>query len=416
MSPELHALVRQLRAELDWARRTGVAAPDPSTRASAVRSDGETAAALESRAAAEASSGGRASAVRSDDETAAALESRAAAEASSGGRASAVRSDGEAAAALESRAAAEASSGARAPAFPDRPAQNAPSDPRVAQAPAPARQPVARDGAPADPAPATPRQPATRAASPAPPEAPVSAAGRPPAPQLAPSTESALPPDPGRGPSGDRPGLPVHDPRQALASATDLDEVRRILGDCTRCKLHGGRTQIVFGVGRPDAEVMFIGEGPGADEDRRGEPFVGKAGQLLTRIIEGGMGMSRSDVYIANVVKCRPPRNRNPQADEVEACEPFLEAQVRAVRPRVLILLGRVAAQTLLRTDVPMGQIRGRWTEVMGVPAMPTFHPAYLLRNPAEKRPVWEDIQEVLRFLGRPVPGSARAGRGGAPE
>lgn len=364
MSPELHELVRQLRAELDWARRTGVAAPDPSTRAPAVRSDDEAAAALESRAPAETSSGDRASA------------------------------------------------------FPDRPAQNEPSDPGVAPAPAPAfqRQPVARDGSPADGSPATPRRPATRAASPAPPEAPVSAAGRSPAPQLAPSTESALPPDPGRGSAGGGPGLPVHDPRQALASATDLDQVRRILGDCTRCKLHGGRTQIVFGVGRPDAEVMFIGEGPGADEDRRGEPFVGKAGQLLTRIIEGGMGMSRSDVYIANVVKCRPPRNRNPQADEVEACEPFLEAQVRAVRPRVLILLGRVAAQTLLRTDVPMGQIRGRWTEVMGVPAMPTFHPAYLLRNPAEKRPVWEDIQEVLRFLGRPVPGSDRAGRGGAPE
>ena len=150
---------------------------------------------------------------------------------------------------------------------------------------------------------------------------------------------------------------------------------------------------------------MFVGEGPGGDEDRIGEPFVGAAGQLLTRIIEGGMGLRRADVYIANIVKCRPPRNRNPEPDEVESCEPFLKAQIRVIRPRVLIALGKYAAQTLLRDSTPITRLRGRWREYEGIPLMPTFHPAYLLRNPAEKRPVWEDIQSVLKFLGRSVPG-----------
>lgn len=150
---------------------------------------------------------------------------------------------------------------------------------------------------------------------------------------------------------------------------------------------------------------MFVGEGPGADEDRVGEPFVGKAGQLLTRIIEAGMGMKRAEVYIANIVKCRPPGNRNPEPDEVEQCEPFLKAQIRVIRPRVLIALGKYAAQTLLRDSTPITRLRGRWREYEGIPLMPTFHPAYLLRNPAEKRPVWEDIQNVLKFLGLPIPG-----------
>ena len=165
-----------------------------------------------------------------------------------------------------------------------------------------------------------------------------------------------------------------------------------------------GRKKIVFGVGPENAEVMFVGEGPGADEDRIGEPFVGAAGQLLTKIIEGGMGMPRSEVYIANIVKCRPPRNRNPEPDEVESCEPFLKAQIAVIRPRVVVALGKYAAQTLLRESTPITRLRGKWREYEGIPLMPTFHPAYLLRNPAEKRPVWEDIQSVLKFLGRPVP------------
>ena len=177
------------------------------------------------------------------------------------------------------------------------------------------------------------------------------------------------------------------------------------MGPCVRCKLHRlGRKKIVFGVGPPTADVMFVGEGPGGDEDRIGEPFVGAAGQLLTRIIEAGMGMPRSDVYIANIVKCRPPRNRNPEPDEVETCERFLKAQIRVIRPRVLVALGKYAAQTLLRESTPITRLRGRWREYEGIALMPTFHPAYLLRNPAEKRPVWEDIQSVLKFLGRPLP------------
>lgn len=149
---------------------------------------------------------------------------------------------------------------------------------------------------------------------------------------------------------------------------------------------------------------MFVGEGPGADEDRKGEPFVGKAGQLLTRIIQNGMQLRREDVYIANIVKCRPPRNRNPEPEEVEACEPFLKAQIRIIQPKVLVALGKYAAQTLLQTSTPITRLRGRWREYDGIPLMPTYHPAYLLRNPAEKRPVWEDIQEVMQRVGLPVP------------
>jgi uracil-DNA glycosylase len=190
-----------------------------------------------------------------------------------------------------------------------------------------------------------------------------------------------------------------------LADNADLSTIRAHIGDCTRCKLSGlGRKNIVFGVGNPDAEVMFVGEGPGADEDIQGEPFVGKAGQLLTRIIEGGMGVKREDVYIANIVKCRPPQNRDPEDDEISECEPFLRAQIRAVRPKVLVALGRCAAQTLLRDKTPISRLRGQWREYEGIPLMPTYHPAYLLRNPAEKRPVWEDIQAVLKKLGRSTP------------
>ncbi len=185
----------------------------------------------------------------------------------------------------------------------------------------------------------------------------------------------------------------------------DLPALRDFIGNCTRCKLHGGRTNLVFGVGDPKAELMFIGEGPGADEDAKGEPFVGRAGQLLTDIIERGMGMQRSEVYICNVVKCRPPGNRNPEPDEVEACEPFLFRQIEVVKPRVIVGLGTFAVQSVLKVKTPISKLRGNWHEVRGIKMMPTFHPAYLLRNPSDKRLVWSDIQEVMRTLGRPIPG-----------
>lgn len=181
-----------------------------------------------------------------------------------------------------------------------------------------------------------------------------------------------------------------------------LTEVRADLGDCRRCTLHTGRTNIVFGVGNPDARLMFVGEGPGADEDEQGEPFVGRAGQLLTQIIKA-MGLAREDVYIANVVKCRPPGNRNPEPDEIEACSPFLHAQIASIRPTVIVALGKFAAQTLLRTETPISRLRGQFHALGEVAVMPTFHPSYLLRNPAAKREVWEDMKLVLKKLGEPV-------------
>jgi DNA polymerase len=180
--------------------------------------------------------------------------------------------------------------------------------------------------------------------------------------------------------------------------------VRRELGECARCKLGPGRTTLVFGVGNPSAELMFVGEGPGEEEDLQGEPFVGRAGQLLTKMIEA-MGFRRADVYIANVVKCRPPGNRNPEPDEIEACEPFLRSQIAAVGPRVIVALGKFAAQTLLRDPSPIGRLRGRWREYGGVRLMPTFHPAYLLRSPNEKGKAWEDLQLVMKELGKALPG-----------
>jgi len=187
---------------------------------------------------------------------------------------------------------------------------------------------------------------------------------------------------------------------QAGALATIRDEI----GDCRRCKLCHGRTNIVFGVGNPGARVMFVGEGPGEDEDRRGEPFVGRAGQLLTDIITNGMGLRRQDVYIANVVKCRPPNNRNPEPDEIAACQPFLVNQVAVIRPRVIVALGKFAAQTLLQTTTPISRLRGQWHEFRGVRVMPTFHPSYLLRSPSEKKLAWQDIQQVMAELGLPLP------------
>ena len=183
-----------------------------------------------------------------------------------------------------------------------------------------------------------------------------------------------------------------------------LEEIREDIGDCTRCKLHRlGRKQVVFGVGNPTAELMFVGEGPGADEDIQGIPFVGRAGQLLTKMIEA-MGFARSDVYIANVVKCRPPENRNPEPDEIASCEPFLFRQIETVKPSVIIALGSFAAKTLLRTQDPISRLRGRVYEYHGAKLIPTFHPSFLLRSPAQKKYAWEDLKIALGVMGRDVP------------
>jgi uracil-DNA glycosylase len=180
---------------------------------------------------------------------------------------------------------------------------------------------------------------------------------------------------------------------------TSLEELQADIGDCRRCKLHSGRTHVVFGVGNPNARLMFVGEGPGRDEDLQGEPFVGRAGQLLTDIITKGMGLRREDVYIANVVKCRPPQNRNPEPDEVAACEPFLKKQIELIRPEIIVALGKFAVQTLTQSKIPITRLRGTWHAYMGIKLMPTFHPAYLLRNPADKKLVWEDIKKVMKEM-----------------
>ncbi len=179
-----------------------------------------------------------------------------------------------------------------------------------------------------------------------------------------------------------------------LQGGTDLASLAAVAETCTRCRLAQGRQKVVFGSGNPAAELMLIGEGPGAEEDRLGLPFVGAAGELLTKIIQA-IDLRREDVYIANVVKCRPPGNRDPQPDEVAACRGFLERQIDLVKPRLIVILGRVAAQTLLGTDSPIGRLRGQWFQVRDIPAMVTYHPAALLRNQAFKRPTWEDMQLV---------------------
>jgi len=177
-----------------------------------------------------------------------------------------------------------------------------------------------------------------------------------------------------------------------------LEDVRLELGECTRCPLCEGRNQIVFGDGNPDAALMFIGEGPGQEEDRRGLPFVGRAGELLTQMIEGGLEIPRSEVYICNIVKCRPPKNRTPKPDEVATCKPFLDGQINTVRPRTIVTLGRPATSLLLGRDVSITRVRGTWHEYQGIPLMPTFHPAYLLRQyTVENRTaVWEDLKAAL--------------------
>jgi uracil-DNA glycosylase len=177
-----------------------------------------------------------------------------------------------------------------------------------------------------------------------------------------------------------------------------LEEIRAHLGECTRCPLHEKRTQIVFGVGNPRAALMFVGEGPGHEEDRQGIPFVGAAGQLLTKIIHA-IDLTRDDVYIANVVKCRPPNNRDPEPDEVDACRTFLDRQIDSVRPKVICALGRVAAVNLLRSDEGITRLRGRVFPYRGAKLVPTYHPAFLLRNPAKKRECWEDMKLVRKLL-----------------
>jgi len=210
-------------------------------------------------------------------------------------------------------------------------------------------------------------------------------------------TDLGLPPRPPGAAAGDEPAASAG---PASDAAAVLKAVREDVGDCTRCKLAGGRRNIVFGQGNANARLMFVGEAPGADEDAQGLAFVGRAGQLLTDIIEKGLKIPRKDVFIANVLKCRPPENRNPEPDEVQSCEPFLIRQLELIRPEVIVALGKFAVQTLLGTKEPITRLRGRWHDYHGIPLMPTFHPAYLLRNPADKRLVWEDIQKVMQALG----------------
>ena len=207
---------------------------------------------------------------------------------------------------------------------------------------------------------------------------------------------------------GSEPRTASSEPRAATRILT-LTEIREEIGDCTRCKLHTqGRKQIVFGVGNPHADLMFVGEAPGADEDTQGVPFVGRAGQLLTKMIEA-MGFTRDDVYIANVIKCRPPENRNPDPDEVASCEPFLFSQIETIQPKVIVALGSFAAKALLKTQDPISRLRGRVYSYRGAKLIPTFHPSFLLRSPNQKKYAWDDLKLALAEMGRtpPRPSSA---------
>jgi DNA polymerase len=215
---------------------------------------------------------------------------------------------------------------------------------------------------------------------------PIASAVEAPALPRAPSAPRSLPP---------WPFVPVGDP----GGLTDLAGVAGWAGDCRRCKLAGTRTNLVFGQGNPNADLMFVGEAPGADEDEQGLAFVGRAGQLLTDIIEKGMKMSRADVYIANILMCRPPGNRNPEPDEIQSCQPFLEKKIELIRPRVIVGLGRFPSQWLMKTEEPIGRIRGRVGDYHGIKVVPTYHPAYLLRNPSAKKDVWDDMKVVLSLL-----------------
>jgi DNA polymerase len=189
--------------------------------------------------------------------------------------------------------------------------------------------------------------------------------------------------------------------------ATALRLIREDIGDCTRCRLYKqGRKQIVFGVGNPNADLMFIGEAPGADEDEQGEPFVGRSGQLLTNMIKA-MGLRREDVYIANIIKCRPPANRTPEREECDTCSPFLMRQIEAIKPKALVALGAVAAKSLLAINAPMSELRGRWYDFRGTKLAVTYHPAFLLRDPRQKKETWKDLQMVMKEMGLAVPEKA---------
>jgi len=229
--------------------------------------------------------------------------------------------------------------------------------------------------------------------------------------------EVLLPASPGgaaRGPvaagaRGEAPPVPAAEDRVAFGPAGpapgDLASVQVAVASCELCGLCRTRTRTVFADGTGRSRLMFVGEAPGADEDATGVPFVGRAGQLLTKMIEAGMGLSREDVYIANVLKCRPPGNRNPEPAEIASCRPYLERQIELVRPAVLVALGKFAAHFLLDTEEPITRLRGRWGERNGIPVMPTYHPSFLLRQPERKKEAWDDLQQVLRKLGLPVPG-----------
>ncbi|MBI2682176.1 MAG: uracil-DNA glycosylase [Acidobacteriales bacterium] len=197
------------------------------------------------------------------------------------------------------------------------------------------------------------------------------------------------------------PPQPGGDKREALAA------IRAEIGDCTRCRLHQGRKNIVFGVGNVDCEIMFVGEGPGADEDQQGEPFVGRAGQLLNNMIQA-MGLRREQVYIANVVKCRPPGNRTPERDECDTCGPFLMRQVETIQPRIIVALGATAAKYLLGVNDSMSNLRGRIYDFRSTRLAVTYHPAFLLRDPRQKAEAWKDLQMVMKFLGMAVPGKKK--------
>lgn len=261
-----------------------------------------------------------------------------------------------------------------------------------------------RDRAPADSATTEPL-PATQAAPPGDYHAVAASEQRSPSPPVTPSPAA-----------GERPGPPpafaaplpvVQSP--GLFDAVDriegdtLERIRADLGDCSRCRLCQKRTNIVFGVGSEEANLVFVGEAPGADEDAQGIPFVGRAGQLLTQMVDA-MGLKRSQVYICNVIKCRPPENRSPEKDEIATCSPFLFRQLDAIRPKVIVCLGAVAAQTLLNTNLSMGRLRGQWFDYRGAKLLATYHPAYLLRNPAAKPDVWKDLQLAMAELGLPLP------------
>jgi len=213
-------------------------------------------------------------------------------------------------------------------------------------------------------------------------------------------------------PAQPRPAIEAQPHATETAVHESLEKVRKDLGDCQRCKLSKKRKNLVFGVGNPSARLVFVGEGPGADEDLKGEPFVGEAGQVLTRIITA-MGLKREDVYICNVVKCRPPGNRDPESDEIAACAPYLLRQIRSVKPEAIVALGKFAAQTLLETKEPISKLRGKFRDYHGTPLMPTFHPSYLLRKQDEGDKsafwdVWDDMTQVLRMLKLPVPDKSR--------